>query len=265
MKSHAVLLVFALALPLPAQRDFLTADEADQVRLAQLPNDRLKLYVHFARQRLDLLQKMFSSQKPGRSALIHDALEDYSQIIEAIDVVTDDALKRKVDLTKGMALVAAAEKEMVGRLKKIEESRPKDLARYQFVLQNAIDTTQDSADLSSEDLKTRATEVASKEQKDERLLRQSQPLSRLATRDLIGIATNVIAVRHNVNARGSFPMCLLPLLLWRRGGPQILGNLEGGGGLSRGVPRVGDDGRGPTGRWVNPLVTSPGNNRHGSC
>src|SRR2546422_7045688 len=166
MKVHAIFLCLALALPVAAERDFLTADEADQVRLAQIPNDRLKLYVHFAQQRLDLLKQMFASKKPGRSALIHDTLEDYSQIIEAIDTVTDDALKRKVAVDEGVAAVASAEKGMLPVLKKFEESRPPDFSRYEFSLKQAIETTADSLELSEEDLTARSTQVQTKAKRE---------------------------------------------------------------------------------------------------
>ena len=150
-------------LPWPQERDFLTADEADQVREAQEPNLRLKLYVKFAQQRVELLKQLLAKEKPGRSALIHDTLEDYTKIIEAIDTVADDALKRKVTITEGMKFVADAEKEMAEGLKKLNESPAKDYSRYEFAMTQAIETTEDSAELSAQDLNQRSAEVAEKE------------------------------------------------------------------------------------------------------
>jgi hypothetical protein len=147
-------------------RDFLTADEVDQVRLAQDPNDRLKLYVAFAQSRLSLIEQAVAQEKTGRSKLIHDLLEDFTNIIEAIDTVSDDALKRKVEVSAGLKLVADANKEMLPRLEKIRESAPKDMARYEFALDNAIETTRDSGELAERDVNTRSAEIQTKVKKD---------------------------------------------------------------------------------------------------
>lgn len=161
--------IFAAILSLPVaaqQRDFLTPDEADQLRLVQEPAERLKLYSQWARLRIDEIEQIAASSKPGRAAFIHDLLEDYSHIIEASDTVADDALQRKLTIDAGVAVLSAAEKDMLARLTKIRDSQPKDLARYEFVLRDAIDTTQDSLDLNREDLKARAGELAERESKE---------------------------------------------------------------------------------------------------
>ncbi len=163
-------------------RDFLTPNEVDQVREAQEPNDRLLLYVHFAKERMDLLQQYLAKEKPGRSIFIHNTLEDYSKIIEAIDSVSDDALGRKVPLDKGTIAVVNAEKDFLDQLNKVQNSEPKDLDRYQFVLQEAIDTTSDSRELSLEDSKTRGSELASKDAKEKQEREAMMPSKEVAER-----------------------------------------------------------------------------------
>lgn len=154
--------------PLLAQRDFLTSDEADQVREAQDPNARVQLYIRFARQRVDQVQQLLAKDKPGRSVLIHDLLEDYGNIIDAIDTVTDDALKRGKDISEGVTAVQAGEKELLKALQNCQDLHAKDAARYEFALKQDIESTSDSLELAGEDLSKRSTEVAAKETREKK-------------------------------------------------------------------------------------------------
>ena len=165
------LVVFALcaSVILVAQdRDFLTPDEVDQIRQTQEPNERLALYVHFAKQRIDLLQQYLAKDKPGRSLFVHNTLEDYNKIVEAIDSVSDDALKRHVQLDKGMIAVINAEKGFLTVLNGIQESQPHDFDRYKFVLNQAIDSTNDSHDLAMEDSQKRGADLAASDAKEKK-------------------------------------------------------------------------------------------------
>ena len=164
-----LLVLISLGLPLFGQaggRDFLTNDEADQVRQIQEPNDRLKLYLVFAKQRVEQVDQLVAQNKAGRSVMIHDLLEDYTKIIDAMDTVVDDALRRKLPLGLGITAAVEGEKTMLARLQKIQNSAPSDVARYDFVLKDAIDTTSDSLELSQADLAGRAASVEAKDKKE---------------------------------------------------------------------------------------------------
>ena len=164
----ALVLLSAAAAPLAADHDFLTSAEVDQVRLAQEPNERLSLYIGFARQRLDQLKQLVKDSRPGRAVMIHDLLDEYGQIIDAIDTVSDDALARKVDISLGAKAVASAEKGFLPVLEKIRDSHPSDVNRYEFVLTQAIHATSDSMETAGEDLGKRSADVAARLKKEDK-------------------------------------------------------------------------------------------------
>jgi hypothetical protein len=169
MKRILILFIAALiAIPALAQREFLTNDEIDKIREAQDPNMRLKIYLVFAKQRLDQLQQQITKDKKGRSLTVRQLLEDYGQIVDAIDTVSDDALKRKVDVSVGVGEVSDTEKKFLAQLKRLEESHPHDLDMYEVSLKNAIETTSDSISTAAEDLGKRTALVTAKDEEEKK-------------------------------------------------------------------------------------------------
>lgn len=162
----AMCIMLLLAAPLAASaqeyvsgRDFLTEHEVDLIREAQEPGKRIETYLHFALLRLELIKQKLAVEAPGRSVEIHRNLEEYSQIVDAIDMVIDDALVREVDLTKGIELLTTQEKEFLAALENIEQNPAEDHWRYEFALADAIDITKDSLELAKDDLGERKAGV----------------------------------------------------------------------------------------------------------
>ena len=48
--------------------------------------------------------------------------------------MADDALRRKISIDIGVTTLTGSEKDMVTRLQKIRDAKPKDLSRYEFAL-----------------------------------------------------------------------------------------------------------------------------------
>ncbi|HUP03769.1 MAG TPA: hypothetical protein VMU19_07260 [Bryobacteraceae bacterium] len=157
MKAMWCLLL--LAGTLAAQKDFLTDNEVDKIREAQDPSQRMEVYAGFARARIDLVKSLMAKDKPGRSLMIHDALDQYSKILDAMNDVTDDALERHLDVKQGVEALERLGMTSLVELNRVKDSHPRDLDRYEFVLDDAIGNTKDSLDAARDGLPERARQV----------------------------------------------------------------------------------------------------------
>jgi hypothetical protein len=155
-------MVLFAAAPAAAQADFLTADEVDQLRLIQEPDPRLRLYLKFAEQRVDLLGQLFTRPAAGRSGMIHTTVTQLTKIIEAVDTVIDDTLRKGREL-ESIEFVAKENRKLLEKLNAFLDKEPADFDRYQYAMENAIDTLEDSAEMAEEDLRMRRRSVAERD------------------------------------------------------------------------------------------------------
>ena len=152
-----VMLIFFFALlaflPVGAQRrhDPLNPTEINQLRDAMVePDQRLKLYVTFARDRITKLEQMRSDPKTtDRAHQTHDMLADFLAVYDELNDNIDMYVGRKDDIRKPLKLVIEADTEFQSKLRALKDSANTDAAeskQYEFLLSNAIETVDASAD-----------------------------------------------------------------------------------------------------------------------
>lgn len=146
------LILSVVALPASAQHhhDPLNSMEIDQLRdAAQEPAARVKLYITFARTRLDAVQQVSSDPKianPGQET--HDRLQDFLYVYDEFDDNIDVFADRKADLRKVLKLVIEADAEFQSKLRALRDSatvKPETAQKYSFLLTNALDAVDTGA------------------------------------------------------------------------------------------------------------------------
>jgi hypothetical protein len=153
-----ILLVISAALALTAslgaqQRDPLSDVESDQLReVAQEPEKRLKLLIKFTGERLDTVEAMLGDDKAkARGQRVHDALQDFRELVDELDDNIDDYSDKQADMRKVLGEIIGAEESFSRRLKAIQDraSDPKlaeEAKSYSFVLQDAMEAVNLSLD-----------------------------------------------------------------------------------------------------------------------
>jgi hypothetical protein len=144
------LLVLLVTVAAAQRRDPLTGPEIDQLRdTAAEPNQRLKLYVKFARERLATLEQMRSDPKvTNRGQETHDRLQDFVSLYDELDDNVDTYAGRKDDIRKALKEVIEADTEFQAKLRALKDAataNKKEVSQYEFVLSDAIDDVDSSA------------------------------------------------------------------------------------------------------------------------
>jgi len=125
-------------------KDYLTNTEADKIRDAETPNERIKLFILFADDRIKKFQ--YELQHPSQNN--HEQMLNY--LLNAYIGCVDDAadlvqlgIEKQQNVRSGVDLMAEKTKEYLEVLNKIKADA-KEIDAYKENLDDAIEGTQDA-------------------------------------------------------------------------------------------------------------------------
>lgn len=128
------------------QPDFLSPNEANQVRDEQDPGERAKLFLNFARDRLKKFEYELQLKTPQmhREAILNGLLDGYSSCLEEGTERLRDAREAGANLRKVIGAFQKESKENLETLKKVEAAGAANLDSFKDNLDDAIESTQDT-------------------------------------------------------------------------------------------------------------------------
>lgn len=131
------------------RRDPLTPLEVDKIRdSAMEPGIRLKLYIEFARARLDKLQEVRSDPKAtDKEEQTHAALQDFTDVYDELNENVDTFADRGDDIRKALKPVIEADTEFGAKLRAFKSSlaNSPDAGKYDFLIGSALEAVDSGA------------------------------------------------------------------------------------------------------------------------
>ncbi len=130
--------------PVAQQKDYLSAIEADKIRDAETPNERIKLFLDFAEDRLKKFQYELAHPSPSRHAEILNALMNaYAGCVDdAADLVLLGKEKQE-NIRAGIGLLINRGKQFLTVLDQISTAG-QEIELYKDNLNDAIEGTRDA-------------------------------------------------------------------------------------------------------------------------
>jgi len=128
----------------PQKKDYLTALEADKIRDAETTNDRIKLFLTFAEDRLKKFQYELEHPSTNRHVdMLNSLLNAYSGCVDDAADLIQLGIEKQENVRKGIDVMASRTKEFLVILEKLSnDGAEREL--YKDNLDDAVEGTQDA-------------------------------------------------------------------------------------------------------------------------
>ena len=175
-----LLLASATGMAQQSKRDPLTDLEVDKVRDAAMePDVRLKLYIAFARARLDKLEEAKGAAKTTeRDDQTRSALQDFIDIYDELDNNVDTFADRGDDIRKALKPVIEADTEFGAKLRAFKSSLAAsrdEAGKFDFLASTALQALDDGAKDHRDLLAEQEEKFKNKKEKDKEHKRDARP------------------------------------------------------------------------------------------
>jgi hypothetical protein len=138
------------------RKDYLSDQEADQIREAQDPAARIKLYLGFAQDRLQKFE--YEVARPTKEAQYDDILNSLMNayvgcIDDAADQI-DAAHEKQADIRDAVKVMKDKDTAFLAELNKLDEGSGADFEAYRYTLEDAIEGTKQAINDATDAQKT---------------------------------------------------------------------------------------------------------------
>jgi hypothetical protein len=137
--------VLALRAGCQPQKDYLSGVEADKIREAETPNERITLFLTFADDRLKKLQYEFDHpSQTNHAEMINSLLNAYVGCVDDAADLIQLGIEKQQNIRKGIDLMASRTKDFLVILQKIPTDTA-DAELYKDNLDDAVEGTRDAS------------------------------------------------------------------------------------------------------------------------
>lgn len=127
------------------QKDYLSTIEADKIRDAETPNERIALFLTFAEDRLKKIQYELEHPSSDKHAeMMNGLLNAYVGCVDDAADLIQLGIEKQQNIRKGIDMMASRTKGFLETLQKIPTEGP-DGEMYKDNLSDAIEGTQDAS------------------------------------------------------------------------------------------------------------------------